>query len=575
MIRNWALGVAVLVASATASWAVPPFYVQDVREVCQFPRAINNGSVLGHDNGSSVLYGGKSYWFFADTGTDANGNGVQDATGDGFIGLSTVASTTDLNAADCMDMTYRASGGTAQSLFPTSAKKLDECLLWAAGAVVANNQIYLYGAGVKLNAQGECKLGNPAEVFLSKVDPTTMAGTRVVTTQSASDTGFSEPFLVTEPDGCGGTIKWVYLTGTKPLGGNVTGYLLARVAEANIENPAQYQYWNGSSWVVNNPNAAAPLFSEWLAANSVVITYNSYLGRYMAVYTCGVTTSVCARTATTAGTSAAALVGTWSDAVALYSCPGDFFNCYAAHPHPEYGNGSTLYITTARLTPAAQSCTTDADCACASDPNPVNECIDHVCTQPNLYARYGLRMREVKIGTSPAPAGRQLVDAGRDYSPKARCDDATQGENGWSYKRLSGTTLTNLNFNFLWNWIGPDSVAGFPAPAINEDTAFPGTNTDAVRVWNAPGAGTVTISGEARKRYTCGDSTIAEVVRIQGNTPVATLWSATLTPTARDAVYNFTTTVAAGDSLGFKVRRGGSAANCDEIFFAPTVTYTP
>jgi len=566
---------ALIALTASAAAAVPPFYVQNVREVCQFPRAINNGKVLGHDNGSSVLYGGKSYWFFADTGIDNNGNGVQDPSGDGFIGLSTVASTTDLNASDCMDMTYRASGGTAQSLFPGSALKPDECLMWAAGAVVASNQIYLYGEGVKKNGAGQCVLGNPSEIFLAKVDPTTMAGTRVVTTAAAGVQGFNEPFNVSEPDGCGGQIKWVYLTGAKDLGNHFQGYLLARVAEADIENPAQYQYWNGSTWVVNDPSAATPLFSEWLAANAISITYNTYLGRYMATYTCAVTTGVCARTALTAGNAPAALVGGWSDAVFLYSCPGDFFNCYAAYPHVEYGSGSTLYLTTARLQPAAQPCMIDADCACADDPNPVNQCINNVCTQPNLYTRYGLRMREVTIGTSPPPAGLQLVDAGRDYTPKARCDAPQQGANGWRYQRLSGSTLSDLQFDFLWNWIGPDSVAGFPAPAINEDTAFPGTNTDAVRVWSAPGAGTVTISGEARKRYTCGDSTIAEIIRIQGGVPVASLWSATLTAASRDALYHFTTTVAAGDALGFKVKRGGTAANCDEIYFAPTITYTP
>jgi len=575
MIRSLLLAGLIVSASVSASLAVPPFYVQDVREVCQFPRANNNGKVLGHDNGSSVLFNGSSYWFFADTGWDANGNGVQDPSGDGFIGLSTVASTGDLSGSDCMDMTYRASGGTVQSLFPIGALHADECLLWTAGAVVANNQIYVYAEAVKKNAQGQCVLGNPAEVFLGKVDATTLAGTRVVTTQPPGVPGFNEPLNVSEPDGCGGQIKWVYLVGTKALGGGTQGYLLARVTEANIENPAQYQYWNGSTWIVNDPTVAAPIFSEFWAANAAEIFYNSYLGRYMAVYTCGLTTAVCSRTALTAGTGGAALTGTWSDPVTLYACPGDFFNCYAAYPHPEYGNGSTLYVTTARLTPVGQSCDVDADCFCAADPNPVNQCINNGCTQPNLYSRYGLRMREVKIGTSAAPAGRLFVDAGRDYTPKARCDAPIQGHQSWYYRRLSGSTFTDLSFDYLWNWMGPDLVSGFPAPAINEDTAFPGNFTDAVRVWQAPGAGTVQISGEARKRYTCGDSTIAEIIRIQSNSPVGSLWSATLTSSARGALYNVTTSVAAGDSLGFKVSRGGSAADCDEILFAPTITYTP
>jgi hypothetical protein len=571
--------IGLLIGVVTPSFGVP-FYVHDVREVCHLPRTGNNGKVNGHDNGSSVLYNGSAYWFFADTLLDLDGDGVfTEIPPDGFSGLGTIASTSDLNAADCMQMTYRASGGVAQSIWPITARKSDECLLWPAGAVVANDQIYLYASGVKKNAQGACLLGNPSENFLSTINPTTLEGTRVVTTGAPGVPHFNQPFNVSEPDGCGGQIKWIYLVGTKPLDppGTLyarTGYLLARVTEGNIATPAQYQYWNGSTWVVNDPNAAAPMFEEVWGANAAGVAYNQFLGRYLMIYTCNLTGGVCGRTANVAGTGPAALVGGWSERVVMYHCPGDFFHCYAAYQHAEYGNGSTLYLTTARLTPVGQTCTVDSDCHCANDPNPVDQCVDGRCTT-TLRERYDLRLREVSLATTPPPAGQVLADAGRDYSPKARCDAPVQGLNGWSYKRLSGSSLTDLTYSSLWQWRGPDSVAGFPAPAMDEDTAFPGTSTDAVRVWQAPGAGTAEISGEIRKRYTCGDDSIAEIIRIQNNTPVATLWSATLNPVNRSALYNLSVSVAAGDSLGFKVKRGGAVANCDEIFFAPTINYVP
>jgi hypothetical protein len=412
-------------------------------------------------------------------------------------------------------------------------------------------------------------------------------GTRLATLSPAGTPGFAGPFNVSEPDGCGGTTKYVYVTGTKPLppvpdlNWPVQGYTLARVLESQIEIPANYQYWNGSAWVANS-SAASPLFQEVFGANAWNIAYNTYLGRWHAVYNCGFT-QVCGRVANTAGNSPAALVGTWSDPVTLFECPGDFLNCYLPYQHTEYGTGQTLYITASRNTPTNKPCDDNADCRCSADPAPTEMCVasggGNSCTQPTQPRRYRLRVREVKLATtapSPAPV---FVDSARQYSPRARnppgCDAPQQGLNGWAYRQLDGSTISDLAYNWLWSWIGTDSVSGFPGPALNEDVGFPSNSKDALRVWTPPGAGSIRITGEARKVTNCGDGTIAEIVRIQGNTPVATLWSMALTPSARSRLYNITTTVAAGDKIGFKVKRGGAVANCDEIFLAPTITFKP
>jgi hypothetical protein len=582
------LGVALL-AGVGVIHAAPPYYVTDVQELCQLPRpdvADNDGRVLGHDNGSSVRLGNTSYWFFADTVIDSNNNGAHDPSGDGFIGLGTVARTADLNAADGLSsFDYRDSGGTAVSFFPSTALHTDECLLWPLGSVVANNQIYVYSAGVK-RVGGSCSLASPAEVFLARANPTTLAGTRLATLSAAGAPGFAGPFNVSEPDGCGGTTKYVYVTGTKPLppvpdlGWPVQGYTLARVLEASIENPANYQYWNGSSWVANS-SAASPLFEQVFGANAWNVAYNTYLGRWHAVYNCNFA-QVCGRVANTAGSSPAALVGTWSDPVILFECPGDFLNCYLPYQHTEYGTGQTLYITASRNTPVSDACASNTECRCSADPAPTEVCdtVTDTCTQPTQARRYRLRLREVKLSTtvpSPAPV---FVDAARQYSPRKRnppddCDAPQQGINGWTYRQLDGSTISNLAYNWLWSWIGTDSVSGFPGPVLSEDVGFPSNTKDALRVWTPPGAGTIRITGEARKVTNCGDGAIAEIVRIQGNTPVATLWSMSLTPAARSRLYSIATTVAAGDQIGFKVKRGGTVANCDEVFLAPTITFRP
>lgn len=119
-------------------------------------------------------------------------------------------------------------------------------------------------------------------------------------------------------------------------------------------------------------------------------------------------------------------------------------------------------------------------------------------------------------------------------------------------------------------------VDGAPAPRIEEDTAFPGLAQQAMRVWAAPGAGTVRMSGEVRKQFLCGNDAVALIVRIQAGQVVGNpIWTATLDPALRSVVYNVVTTVQGGDSLGFAVKRAGATAVCDDLVFAPTVTYTP
>ena len=583
--------------------AAPPFYVKSVREVCKLPRPDNDGRVLGHDGGTSVVLNGRSYWFFADTNWDNAtdpwlNNGALDWEGDGFIGMGTAASTTDLTGGHCTSWSYRhqvVSGvDRAVDFMAGSALHSDECLLWPLGSVAANNQIYVYVAAVKKDpVDGSCKLGNQHEYFLATVNLAAgsnyLKGTRGPTITTASQPAFWAAFNVSEPDGCGGTLKWVYVGGWKP--GSATGsvaYLLARVLEADIATPSNYQYWNGSGWVANTPSAAVALFEDQ-GAGQIDFTYNNYLGRWLAVYSCG--NGVCARTATTAGNSTAALVGGWSERTTMFTCAGtDGFVCYLPHVHAELGSGQTIYITSSFNRPLDRACNSDADCRCTSDPAPSEVCsADRKCTMPTTYRRYGLQMREVVLNTAPTPAGRSFVDSAMGYSPSSRvppsCEQPVQGKNGWYYKQLSmsGPTITNLSYDWLWSWVGTDSVGGYPAPALDEDRALPSNTKGALRVWAPSWGGRARISGEARKRFnSCGDGAIVEIIQILGGFPSgegaiwATLWSAVLTNPnpARLALFDLPGIILKpGDQIGFLVQRGGTTANCDDVSMEPTIVF--
>ncbi|WP_313676176.1 DUF4185 domain-containing protein [Mycolicibacterium sp.] len=89
--------------------------------------------------------------------------------------------------------------------------------------------------------------------------------------------------------------NYVYAYGT-PSGRNGTIYL-SRVKQTAILDQTQYEYWNGNSWVLNKPSAATPLLPGtttgfWIfkrttypSAGEMSVQYNTYLNKYVMMYT--------------------------------------------------------------------------------------------------------------------------------------------------------------------------------------------------------------------------------------------------------------------------------------------------
>lgn len=131
---------------------------------------------------------------------------------------------------------------------------------------------------------------------------------------------------------------YVYSYGT-PSGRMGSAYV-SRVREADLLDLAQYEYWNGSSWTINDPSAAVPIlppttqnqnaggflgqlglfFGSWVAGifgvggpnghvSEMSVQYNTYLNKYVAMYSDG-TGTVVMRTSDSPQ-------GTWSSATPL------------------------------------------------------------------------------------------------------------------------------------------------------------------------------------------------------------------------------------------------------------------
>ncbi|MFT4029260.1 MAG: hypothetical protein QM675_05235 [Protaetiibacter sp.] len=146
---------------------------------------------------------------------------------------------------------------------------------------------------------------------------------------------------------------------------------------------------------------------------------------------------------------------------------------------------------------------------------------------------------------------------------------STQATNGWSYASWDGSTFTPMTWDAAnARWKGSTTYVLVGADWQHPDTA------DSARVWTAPSAGTVLVSGTARMQYgTAGDG--VRVAILNNGVPV---W-----PTSgwKSIAYNDTTgishgislPVAAGDTIAFVVNRNGTN-NSDTTSWNPVVRYT-
>ena len=179
----------------------------------------------------------------------------------------------------------------------------------------------------------------------------------------AGSQNFQQMAYVLQPEdqvAQGGT-RYLYAFGTPA--GRAGSAFLSRVPEAAITDLSQYEYWDGSTWVLDRPAVAAPVigdstnsgglfgffidlannpnfFGGWFAGftgaktggnvSEMSVQYNEYLGKYVMLYGNGFN-NVILRTADTPE-------GQWSDPVTIatsFSYPG----LYAPMIHPLSGTG--------------------------------------------------------------------------------------------------------------------------------------------------------------------------------------------------------------------------------------------
>lgn len=308
------------------------------RKVCSLLGANQTAvGIGGQDAGTSVGIGSESFWTFGDTLN----------TSKGLFLPNNIAKTSDLDAADCVTLNSKASGGVAQALLN---KVAGEIAVWPDGMVnVASGTGHFFFMSVRAcSAPEPCAFGSLGAwkvkgIGLAKFDTAGMNSTRVggLFWQESDNNGFEIAGATAVVDS---GYVYVFLN-ESPDGVNQYAARIARVPVANVENKVSYQYWNGSSWV-SDIKSSARVMTFPGAFNGVSVAYNQFLGKWTAIYTTGDFSKVAVKTASS-------ITGPWStgDEV-LVDCASVFptengLKCYFGRQHPEYakGNGQTIYVT--------------------------------------------------------------------------------------------------------------------------------------------------------------------------------------------------------------------------------------
>lgn len=532
--------------TAGAAGSFTEVYAGRTRMICHLPASGNAQRVHGFDTGHSFVYNGKAYWSIGDSFIDGNNDGWANQPW-GFR-TGTIGTTTDLNAEDCIDnITYRTNTGTDVHpiLEPNTAR--NECGIWPGAPFEADGRLMFFYTSVHIPKCDPEKQQTYQQALgqITKPDNRDLGPVRVVN----GELTWGSPVKIDD---------YIYLF--RFVNG---GLQLARVSEIDIGTTAESAYsgWDGRNWE-GDPDTGPPVVTG-MHPGGVTVRYNEYLRRYMMVYSCGEKlTDVCARTATRSGTDPDALTA-WNEPTSILQCPeygcghGFWHSGYKNPDHPE-----RIYLSTAHPSFGGSR-------------------------------QYFVNLYSVDLSDQPAPATRQSAIAERDYDNPAK----------WTYAGYDAstpaalTTLTNATTSPAVNKVikGTPPIPGFPAIGGNETIQgaaapgvfglgmYPSATKGAGRVWTAPNAGVVELSGEAWREAIKGDGSVAEIFIVGRDNTVTKLWQQKLLPkkqlgSAR-TIGRFhleQVRVESGDRVVFGVRKGLAAtkrAVNDTTFFLNSVTF--
>jgi hypothetical protein len=324
----------------------------------------NPHHMIGQDGAYSIpLAPGKALWYFGDTligsrvpreslwfpGGQPLGPG--DMSGHGSIDKLYTNTGLILHQASGGDGLHHYeyildANGDLKQLVPRDSSESPEIRIWCFHGHATNSQLYLYYQVVRMLADGPMPVN--FEILgsgLAQGNTYDWNFTRVPADDKLLWWPADQPQF-----GCvalPGTGDWLYVYGVLKNADGQQECNLARVREDRIADHSKYEYLvNNSPQWSSDVRRAHPIMSNM--PNEMSVSWNSYLGCYLAVHSYDLTGRIVARTSQQPW-------GPWSEAIDLWQVPAPVFDyhvpysplIYAGKEHPELSgdDGRTIYVT--------------------------------------------------------------------------------------------------------------------------------------------------------------------------------------------------------------------------------------
>lgn len=337
--------------------------VKSVRDLGpQFTR--NNHRMVGQDGSYSIpLNDGRILWFFGDTiiGRRTPGEslwypggkavGPKDMTGVG--GTEKMLNNTGLLSSrslvnegiDTFNYITEASGKMKQLIPLRSDEDPDRFRVWCLHGIEMDSTVYLFFIKVETIEEGIFPVnfvilgsglayGSMNDWNFKRVD---FNGSDLLWKEN--EPHFASAVL--SPDG-----EYLYLYGVLQGKDMTQRCYLSRVKKSQLKEPDKYEYLSGEKPLWSKCiKDAIPIFSGM--PNEQSVSFNKYLGKYLAVHSLDLSGKIVARTSDNPW-------GPWSEAYELFQVKTDESEklpyprlIYAGKEHPALskGEGKTIYIT--------------------------------------------------------------------------------------------------------------------------------------------------------------------------------------------------------------------------------------
>jgi hypothetical protein len=322
--------------AGAASPSEPPA-VMTARVVCRLI-ADNESAVaanaLGADGVKSVVSGDRSYWFFGDT-IRRGPEGRHDVI------ASSLATSTDGDASDCIDLEFATEAGSVASMLPP----LDETTAWTNGVITLDDgSMVFYIVKAYRDSPFAWHVG---AIGVGRLTPGETVAERLNEDVWGDDHGFDGRITGVRSPVRDGDDVIVYIR--TEAGANY----VARVPVDRMAERDAYRYWDGDGWSADASRAQRmwPDEKELLPVDNGVEVFRDELsGEWLAMYN----RDLSALTVR----SAPEPWGPWSDPVTWLDCrplvvEDEWPFCYSARMQRQYtrDGGATLYVTFASQDP--------------------------------------------------------------------------------------------------------------------------------------------------------------------------------------------------------------------------------